>query len=155
MEELSETWVIETLMKKSLKTRLENDGDPFDSVLSEPHLLRDITDEHLGETFGHSSIRVSKKLVPGDIADGEQKITEKIVHRFNDDLFEKLTMMGEVGDVDEIKKWRDRVWKPIENLTRDIYEANPSPDDTKNAPREVSEEEYRKLGRILRRTIGE
>jgi hypothetical protein len=155
VEEVSASWILELLTKKSLENRKKGVADPFGAVLADPHLLRDLTDEHLGEMFGHAVIKVKKVPVPGEIKDGEQRYTEKIVHTFNDDLFEVLPILGQAGDMDKVKVWRDRVWGPVLEIARDIYEASPSPDDTKNKPREVSDEEYRQLGRLLRRTIGE
>lgn len=154
-EELSASWIVEGLAKRSREGRLNGSGDPFGDVLAMPHLVRDLADEHIGEMFGRASIRVSTVTVPDGVneKDGTQKVKEKVVHRFNEDLFEIVPRIEGLGTT---KKWRDKIWKPIEKLTREVYDANPSPDDEKAKPaREITYKDYQALGRMLRRTVGE
>ncbi|HEX5744477.1 MAG TPA: hypothetical protein VFX84_03465 [Candidatus Saccharimonadales bacterium] len=162
--DVSPNWVIEPLMEKALEYTNRYSGDArlgFYSALGNPESVRGIIDEQVGIMFELSTIKVNRRVVPDGVDDdGRPQTKEQVMHDFNKDVFETLSIHGSPSNTDKIKKWRDRIWgsresrtdlkqEPgIQEVARDIY-------DRYVASQDITPEEFRLLGRKLRRTIGE
>jgi hypothetical protein len=164
--ERSASWVVEDLMKKSLEARENGQEYPLDHLLSTPGFVEGFIDEHLGEMFGEASVISEQVKVRVDSDDDDKpKTEEKTIYRFNEDLFKQMPIPDagpdSYGLLDSTLKKQDKIWGPIEELADEIYayrvyvESNGEQKNGNGTPREITDEDYRKLGRMLSRILAE
>ena len=162
--ERSASWVVEDLMKKSLEARKKGQEYPLDHLLSTPGFVEGFIDEHLGEMFGEAIVTSEQVKIPVDSGDGDKpKFKKKTIYRPNDDLFKKMPIPDagpdSYGLLDKTLVKRNEIWSPIEELANEIYAyrvyVESNGEQGNGGVREITEDDYKKLGRMLSRTIAE
>lgn len=153
--ESEDFWVAESLLERSSKERARHTASPLEAILHNPGLVREIIDEHVGFLFSQESIiKHPVTTQKGIDSDGKPKLEEKIVHEFDEKMFRDVRLMPPVGAKGSypltkgVMKWHDKIWGEIKKQAYGIYESL-----EEGEPIEYTA--YQRLGRMLRRTIGQ
>lgn len=150
-----DSWVAESLLRRSRSEREENHDHPFVAVLENPRLLRDMIDEHVGDIFGHATIL--SKQVPvqaGTDREGRPVVVQETRHEFNEDLLEHIPLQpmgwgtGTYPVTHALRDQHANIWGDIDKEVHKIY-------DELTSGKSLEYPDAQKLGRMLRRTIGQ
>ncbi|HYH36353.1 MAG TPA: hypothetical protein VD706_02530, partial [Candidatus Saccharimonadales bacterium] len=142
-----DTWIIESLLRRSRENREAGYERPFASVLATPHIVRDIIDEHVGEMFAMASIKIGpSRPEPAGVEDKQLVYEEKRQVGFNEDLFRYMPIVDDYGHTNTIRKWHSKLWTPIRRKTEVLHNQllNHEPLDYREA---------QDLGRMLRSVL--
>jgi hypothetical protein len=153
--EYIDSWVAESLLRRSRSERKQNHSHPFVAVLEKPHLLRDMIDEHIGDIFGHATI-LSKQIPTqvGSDNEGRPVVVQQTVHEFNEELLEHIPLQpmgwgsGTYPVTHALRDQHAKIWGDIDKEARATF-------DKLIDGEPFTYTDAQKLGRMLRRTIGQ
>jgi hypothetical protein len=165
----SDSWIIRDLMKKRLENAAENMKpddergadvwDPLGDTLEARQFRRDLVDTRIGKRLTAASMRLSEpQAAPtGEVEDNKPVMKERREFIYDNKFETMIPILTNYGQRKTVNTWRSLIWKPVEQQAEVLHRVLASePYDSKRpTPYPIPDEEYRKLGRGVRRTIGQ